>query len=573
MKKRIMAFVLILIKIITATVPILGAVAPEINIIQSDNKFSIMLTNIPTNVTSIQLDFSSIQALGNAQMSWSKEFDFSHLQKDDNGNSSRFTIYVDSLSEIAPSGTLALGDLVVTGLNQNAYFTTSGYVKMVNTDYDELEFNNVKLNFTNGSNGNIKPEDRPNGTDYPNVPSDNSGNGYGSNGENYGSNNDSYENTPSIPLDEKVVTVASLNNGVYNINVNSNLLLKHIDSSQKPSIELLSYENISVKLDKVVVSKLLSTKKTLEINTKVAGFILDVSKIKLPQDELKNTELQIGIKQIIAQNNNIKFLTKPVSFTLTYSGPNGTKEILFNDYVKFMIKFNSDKQNLTAVKLLTDGNMSPVINKIEAKGDEKTAVISSLSNNTYAVVEQKNVDLNSLQMHWAFKDILDYAKNGIITEIESFKPDEKITRGEFTEIVIKALGIYDNYKEKSLFADVNDNTKYKNAILAAKKFNIITGYTDNTFKPNEQITREEVAIIINNIFKLADFKIDNKYDLRNLDRFKDRYLIGAWAVDEVCILVQNKILFGDDLGNINPKGNISKAETVSILSRICSIIR
>ncbi|WP_186785908.1 S-layer homology domain-containing protein [Paenibacillus agilis] len=96
--------------------------------------------------------------------------------------------------------------------------------------------------------------------------------------------------------------------------------------------------------------------------------------------------------------------------------------------------------------------------------------------------------------------ILEGAKDS--TGAVTFNPKKSITRAEFLTIVTKLL-----YKEVT----VTSNTEYKDVkpgdwhykyIVKAKEAGIIGGFPDGSFKPNEPLTREQVAIIVTKAFKL-----------------------------------------------------------------------
>ena len=83
---------------------------------------------------------------------------------------------------------------------------------------------------------------------------------------------------------------------------------------------------------------------------------------------------------------------------------------------------------------------------------------------------------------------------------KTFKPDKYITREEITKI----LSLLDeNFKEAENvgFSDVSNNRwSYKYIIDMAKK-GIIKGYEDGTFRPQNCITRAEIAVILERMYK------------------------------------------------------------------------
>lgn len=128
------------------------------------------------------------------------------------------------------------------------------------------------------------------------------------------------------------------------------------------------------------------------------------------------------------------------------------------------------------------------------------------------IVKEKNIKLNYISYnikfkdingHWAYNEILDCYKKGLIKgyEDQTFKPNEYITREEIVTILDR-LNIYNINENKIVYIkDINFNMWSYNAIVKSLKSGIIKGYEDNTFKPKNNITREEIASILYNIFK------------------------------------------------------------------------
>lgn len=84
---------------------------------------------------------------------------------------------------------------------------------------------------------------------------------------------------------------------------------------------------------------------------------------------------------------------------------------------------------------------------------------------------------------------------GIVNGYEdgSFKPDRHITRAEFTKVIAELLGL--SPESRSEFADVQGHWA-ESAIPAMQQVGIINGYSDGSFRPDQQITRAEIVAIL-----------------------------------------------------------------------------
>lgn len=82
----------------------------------------------------------------------------------------------------------------------------------------------------------------------------------------------------------------------------------------------------------------------------------------------------------------------------------------------------------------------------------------------------------------------------------TFRPDEKVTRGQAAAIMNRVLGLKPEIM--SHFTDVPKSNRFAYDIAAIREADIITGFDDKTFRPDEEMTRNEMASIIQRAFKL-----------------------------------------------------------------------
>lgn len=161
--------------------------------------------------------------------------------------------------------------------------------------------------------------------------------------------------------------------------------------------------------------------------------------------------------------------------------------------------------------------------------------------------------------HWAYDSIKQFIEKGYISgyEDKTFKPNNSITRAEFVKIVNKVFNFTEQDGEN--FKDIEPGTWYYEDICIGVRAGYINGYQDETFRPNEPISREEAASIISTITKLY-----GKSSLKFIDDNK----IGLWAKESVYGLVENNIMSGYEDNTFRPKNKITRAEAVATLSRV-----
>lgn len=93
---------------------------------------------------------------------------------------------------------------------------------------------------------------------------------------------------------------------------------------------------------------------------------------------------------------------------------------------------------------------------------------------------------------------------GIISGYQdgTYRPNQAITRAQAAKILAGVLKL-DTAKAQATFTDVPVSYEHYGAIAALAEKKILNGYTDGSFKPNEPITRAQMAKIVANAFELS----------------------------------------------------------------------
>ena len=144
-----------------------------------------------------------------------------------------------------------------------------------------------------------------------------------------------------------------------------------------------------------------------------------------------------------------------------------------------------------------------------------------------------------------------------------FEPDTTLTRAMFVTVLYRTQG-EPNEGTRSGFADVDSGSWYAKAVAWAVKEGITAGYDENTFAPNDTITREQMAAMI------YRFARDTGYDMSgsaNIAGFKDSANVSDWALAAVKWAVDVEILPGMDNNTLAPQGTATRAQCASILMR------
>lgn len=122
-------------------------------------------------------------------------------------------------------------------------------------------------------------------------------------------------------------------------------------------------------------------------------------------------------------------------------------------------------------------------------------------------LKQKNNDFWDIdEVSWAQEAIKFVKEKGWVNgkTLNYYKPSENLTRAEFAVIITRILGLDITYTNDTFYYDVASHWA-KNEINVLSKTGIVVGYEDNSFRPDSYITREEVSKVLS-IIK-DDFEI------------------------------------------------------------------
>lgn len=169
------------------------------------------------------------------------------------------------------------------------------------------------------------------------------------------------------------------------------------------------------------------------------------------------------------------------------------------------------------------------------------------------------------------KEMRDMINKGIIEGYGKgiYKPSEKVSRGQFATFLSRALNLP---KGKHQFADVSPNSSLAPGINAAVSAEIIKGYSSSRFGPNDLITREQMAVMIDkSLDYLKITKVKGKLSFTD-----EKSIVSSESRLAVSYMVGLKIISGYSNANGNgtsfkPKNQATRAEAAAFLSRMLSL--
>ena len=173
-------------------------------------------------------------------------------------------------------------------------------------------------------------------------------------------------------------------------------------------------------------------------------------------------------------------------------------------------------------------------------------------------------EFSDVNGHWAKNSIVRWMDEDVIHGYPdgTFRPNDKITRAEFATVLKNLLRLTE--QAENPFSDLPDNWM-KKPVLCLVKEGVIKGYSDGTFKPNNKILRQEAFTMICRAFYFPKAKDTD------LSVFSDGEDVGNYAKGYIKTLVDLGAIRGYPDGTILPKEPISRAEIMTVLDRLISL--
>ena len=186
----------------------------------------------------------------------------------------------------------------------------------------------------------------------------------------------------------------------------------------------------------------------------------------------------------------------------------------------------------------------------------------------FAVIANPNLKIPAdIQGNWAYDSIKRLLGMGVVAGYTdgSYKPGNNVTRAEFAKIMVDAMGWKAETAPSLKFADASLIGDWaKGYVATAVSKGLIAGYSDNTFKPANQITRAEIAtIVVKALGKTAE----------GTSAFTDASSIPAWAQGYVATAVKEGIVAGYSDKTFKAGNNATRAEAAKMTTNMLTNLK
>ena len=201
--------------------------------------------------------------------------------------------------------------------------------------------------------------------------------------------------------------------------------------------------------------------------------------------------------------------------------------------------------------------------------DAQKELVSNYSKLTAAEKEfaklTSRLPFTDVEGHWALEAIEYAYVNDLMsgTSATVFAPDATLNRAMLATILYRLEG-KPAVQTKNTYTDVAAGTWYTDAVIWASENGIVTGYGNGKFGPTDNITREQMAVMLYRYAAYKNYDVTNASDLQG---FIDMQSISAWALNAIKWANAEKLINGRTAQTIVPGGNATRAEAAAILMR------
>ena len=170
-----------------------------------------------------------------------------------------------------------------------------------------------------------------------------------------------------------------------------------------------------------------------------------------------------------------------------------------------------------------------------------------------------------------FYDAVTYAyENGLMDGVGAglFAPNSETTRAQLVTILHRLAG-QPVPSGDSGFSDVETGTWYTDAVAWAAQNGIVNGVSDTQFAPGDDITREQLAVILYRYATYQGYDVSQRADLSG---FVDAGTINTYAQEALSWASAQGLVLGFEDDSLRPQGNASRAQIAAVLMRFCQTV-
>lgn len=173
--------------------------------------------------------------------------------------------------------------------------------------------------------------------------------------------------------------------------------------------------------------------------------------------------------------------------------------------------------------------------------------------------------------HWAYATVQAMAARQVVRGMtpELFEPDGPVTRAQFAAMLVRALQLPRSQGAGLSFTDLTAANPLAADVGGAVQAGLMNGYTEGTFRPDAQISRQEMALVLTRLMEHLGLRGPvSEAGRTRLQALQDLPDVAGWALDGVQAAVGHGLMQGRPGERFDPEDRTSRAEAVTALKRL-----
>lgn len=355
-------------------------------------------------------------------------------------------------------------------------------------------------------------------------------------------------------------------------------------STSQTTKETNTSEQPATTVNNATIKKALNDQSALQLTATDGG------SLRIPYETLKQLSNSVGLDQLqqlkwdvrtVPQAEQADWLNRTASAWKTDLTPagaimdlelsailtDGSERILSSAFTKpveinLPVNPNLDTERIGVYRLTDNNQLEYVGGTYDAKTGSIRVSLQHFSSYGVFLYEKTFADLPIVRGASRAVEVLS-AKHIVKGVSETrFEPNRPVTRAEFAAILVRTLGLNSNGEQLS-FKDVPVDSWYYEPIAAAFQAGIISGVSSETFSPMKELTREEMAVMVDKAFRTLSDEPTPASD--GLTSFSDESQISDWARSSVNLLVHFGLMNGTSNTTLAPLSKASRAQAAEIV--------
>ena len=245
----------------------------------------------------------------------------------------------------------------------------------------------------------------------------------------------------------------------------------------------------------------------------------------------------------------------------------------------YTVTLPEDSEGLQRV-VIDQAEENKLVVIVHADGREEVVKKSLVSDGKAVFLLEEGATVKLVDYESAFSDVADgvwyssavdfVAGRGLFSGVseDQFAPGQTLSRGMLATVLFQ-LEEPESKRTDLPFDDVAEGAWYAQGISWAAGENIISGYGDGRFGPDDPVTREQLALMLFHYAETLDMVTSGRDTLTS---FTDSGSVSAWAREAVAWAVDSGILSGRPDGTLAPGGTATRAEAAVMLRQLVALM-